>query len=201
MYMKKVIALNGSPRKQGSTAILVNEILRVAEERGATVKSFFLNGMNIKPCQACYVCKQGGRCSVRDDMQEVLGEIAEADGVVLGTPVVMWQMTAQLKAAIDRLYPFMNPDLTSNLKPGKKVLLAVTQARQDASMFRHYFEYVAKNLTFLGFGSSEILIAGGTRKPLSAAQQKMGAFASHRDVLDQDDVRQQVQSFGRWLAE
>lgn len=199
--MKKVIALNGSPRKQGSTAILVNEVLRAAKEQGATVRSFFLNGMNIKACQGCYACKQDGRCGIHDDMQELLDQIAEADGIVLGTPVVMWQMTAQLKVAIDRLYPFMNPDRTSRLKPGKKVLLAVTQSRPETSLFRPYFEHVAKFMTFFGFGSCEILIAGGARKPLSAAQRDAAMFQSHRDILQQADVLQQARQWGCWLAE
>jgi len=162
--MKKIIALNGSPRKGGSTAALVDEIFKAAREKGAETKSYNLNGMNIKGCQSCYSCKAQGRCVLQDDMQELYDEIANADGIVFATPVYMWQMSAQLKLVIDRLYPFLKPDYSSYLTPGKKILLAVTQGRPDTTLFHDYFEHMGNNLLFLGFGTYKILIAGGTHK-------------------------------------
>jgi len=185
--MKKIIALSGSPRKEGSTSALVGEVLRAASEQGAATKSFHLNDMNIRGCQSCYACKKEGHCVLADDMQQLYGEIADADGIIFATPVYMWQMTAQLKAAIDRLYPLLKPDYTSYLTPGKKVLLAVTQGRPDTSMFHHYFEHMGKNLSFLGFGAYEILIAGGTRKP--------------EDLLQQGEVLSEARRLGGWLAQ
>ncbi len=96
-------------------------------------------------------------------------------------------MTAQLKLAVDRLYPFLKPDYSSYLTPGKKVLLAITQGRADTSMFRHYFEHVGKNLLFLGFGDYKILIAGGTHKP--------------EDLLSQAAVMVEARRLGGWLTE
>jgi len=187
MSMKKIIALNGSPRAHGSTAALVDEILRAAGEQGAQTKAYYLNGMNISGCQSCYACKKDGRCALEDDMQALYGEIAAADGIVLATPVYMWQMSAQLKLALDRLYAFFNFDHTSRLKPGKKVSLAATQGRPDRSMFHHYFEHVGRLLLFLGFGAYEILIAGGTRKP--------------EDLARQADVLAEARRLGCWLTE
>lgn len=184
--MKRIIALNGSPREHGCTAALVNEVLKAAGEQGATVQSYYLNGMNIRGCQSCYACKKVGHCVLEDDMQQLYGEIAGADGIILATPVYMWQMTAQLKAAVDRLYPFLKPDYTSYLTPGKKVLLAATQGRPDVSAFLPYFEHTGKMLMFLGFGAYEILIAGGTRTP--------------EDLLQQSDTLAAARRFGGWLA-
>lgn len=185
--MAKVVALNGSPREHGSTGALVNEVLKAAGERGAEVKSYYLNAMNIKGCQSCYACKPKGRCVLQDDMQALYTEIAAADGIIFATPVYMWQMTAQLKLVIDRLYPFLKPDYSSYLKPGKKVMLAVTQGRPDTSMFQPYFEHTGKNLLFLGFGSYQMLIAGGTHKP--------------EDLLKQTEVLAEARRIGHWLAE
>jgi multimeric flavodoxin WrbA len=163
--MKKIIALNGSPRKEGCTAALVEEIFKAAREKGAETKSYNLNEMNIKGCQSCYSCKAQGCCVLQDDMQELYNQIASADGIVFATPVYMWQMSAQLKLVVDRLYPFLKPDYFTYLTPGKKVLLAVTQGRPDTTLFHHYFEHMGNNLLFLGFSSYKILIAGGTHKP------------------------------------
>ncbi len=185
--MKTIVALNGSPRMYGSTAALIQEISKGTRERGAQVTLCHLNEMSIKGCQSCYACKTEGRCILQDDMQTLYDEIANAHALIFATPVYMWQMTAQLKLAVDRLYPFLKPDYSSHLAPGKKVLLAVTQGRPDTSMFHHYFEHAGKNLAFLGFGEVNILIAGGTHKP--------------EDLLSQDAILEDARRWGHWLAE
>lgn len=185
--MQKIIAINGSPRVQGSTAALVDEVIKGAGERGAQVKSYSVSDLDVKGCQSCYACREQGRCVLQDDMQQLYDEIASASGIILATPVYMWQITAQLKLVIDRLYPFLKPDHSSYLTPGKKVLLAVTQGRPDTSMFHDYFEHVGKNLLFLGFGAYKILIAGGTHEP--------------EDLRSQVSVVSEARQFGGWLAE
>ena len=185
--MKKVIALMGSPRKEGNTAILVDEIFKTVREKGAETKSYYLNEMNIRGCQSCYSCKVQGHCVLQDDMQELYAEIASADGIIFATPVYMWQMSAQLKLVIDRLYPFLKPDYSSYLTPGKKVLLAVTQGRPDTALFHHYFEHMGNNLVFLGFDSYKILIASGTHKP--------------EDLHIQTDIVIEAKKLAGWLIE
>lgn len=186
--MKKIIVLNGSPRKQGTTAALAEVVSKAAADQGAEIKSYYLNGMHIKGCQSCYACRgEEHRCILQDDMQKLYDEIATASGIVFATPVYMWQMTAQLKQVIDRLYPFIKSDYSSYLAPEKKVLLAVTQARTDTSMFHHYFEHMGKNLVFLGFGVYKIIIVGGTHKP--------------EDFHTQTEVVAEARRMGEWLAE
>lgn len=183
--MKKIIAVNGSPRPHGSTAVLLDGIIKGAGQ-DTEVETYNLNVMNIKSCQSCYACKKDGRCILQDDMQPLYRAIAAADGIVLGTPVYMWQMSAQLKQMVDRLYPFLKLDHSSYLVPGKKVLLAATQARADTEMFRHYFEHTGNFLGFMGFGEYKIIIAGGTRKP--------------EDVHSQPAVLAEAGRLGAWLA-
>ncbi len=186
MSMKKVVALNGSPREHGCTAALVDEIIKAAGRQGAEAGSYYLSGMDIGGCRGCYTCRVEGQCVQQDDMLKLYEDITDADGIIFATPVYMWQMTAQLKLAVDRMMPFLRENYASSLAPGKKVLLAVTQGRPDTSMFRHYFEYVGKNLLFLGFGEYKILIAGGTRNP--------------EDLLKQTKVLEEARQLGSWLA-
>ncbi|MDQ7092495.1 flavodoxin family protein [Desulfosporosinus sp. PR] len=185
--MKKIIVLNGSPHEHGCTSALVDEVIKGTGNHGAEVKFYYLNGMNIKGCQECRACTEKGRCVQQDDMQEIFDEIASADGIVFATPVYMWQMSAQLKTAVDRLLPFLRPGYTSSLEKGKKVLLAITQGRSDTSFFRHYFEHVGNNLLFLGFGSYKILIAGGTRQP--------------EDLTNQAGLLEEARQMGQWFVE
>ncbi|AFM40946.1 multimeric flavodoxin WrbA [Desulfosporosinus acidiphilus SJ4] len=184
--MKKVVILNGSPHEHGCTAALADVVSKEAADLGAEVKSYYLNGMNINSCQGCRACTDKGQCIQQDDMREIFDEIASADGIIFATPVYMWQMSAQLKTAVDRLLPFLRPGYTTSLEPGKKVLLAATQGRPDTDLFRHYFEHVGNNLLFLGFGSYKILIAGGTRQ--------------HEDLTNQTELLEEARHMGRWLA-
>ena len=188
MSIKKIVILNGSPRKHGNTAALVDEVLKVIEGKLVEVKEYHLNTMDIKGCQSCYACREQGGCVLQDDMQKLYDEIQSASGIIFATPVYMWQMTAQLKLFVDRLYPFLKPDYSSYLAPGKKVLMVVTQGRPDTSMFRHYFEHMGKNLLFLGFGSYEILIAGGTSN-------------SNKDFLKQLELLAETKRMGQWLID
>ncbi|HBF39435.1 MAG TPA: flavodoxin family protein [Firmicutes bacterium] len=184
--MAQIVVLNGSPHEHGSTAALVGEILKGIDQQGIKVNSYYLNGMNIHGCQGCNACRSKGRCVQQDDMQPIYDDIAEADGIIMATPVYMWQVTAQLKQAIDRLFPFLKFDYSSYLKPGKKVLLAATQGRDDTALFRPYFEHVGKNLVFLGFGAYKIFIAGETHQP--------------EDLYRQPQVMAEVGRLGEWLT-
>lgn len=185
--MKKIVVLNGSPHEHGCTAALTDKVVKSAEQRGAEVTVFQLNNMNIKGCQGCFKCMQTGRCATADDMQPIYDIIADADGIILASPVYMWSMSAQLKTAVDRLFAFLRPDHGSALRPGKKVLLLFTQGQKDTAMFRHYFEHVGKNMQFMNFGDYRILVAGGTHVPEQVISQK--------DVMDEADL------MGKWLSE
>lgn len=157
----KVVSFVGSPRKNGNTSRLVEEVLHGAASAGAETKMFYINELNIKGCQSCYACKKKEKCILQDDMVPLYDEIASADAVVFGTPVYMWQMTGQLKLLIDRLFAFLNPDYTSRLAPGKKIALVVTQGDADETRYVPYFDSVGKMLQTGGCGLYEILVAGG----------------------------------------
>jgi len=162
----KVVGFVGSPRKKGNTAMLVNEVLRGAQESGAETKVYFLNEMNIKGCQGCRACKKpGGVCIQKDDMAPLYDEIRDTDAVVVGTPVYMFQMTGQTKLFVDRLYAFLNDDFTHKLGEGKKTLMAYTQGQSDPGTFQPSFDLNKGVLSFLGFKVQDTIVAAGTAKP------------------------------------
>lgn len=162
----KVVAIYGGPRKNGNTLVLLQEVLDEVQKAGATTEVFSLNQLNFRGCQSCYGCVRNGTCVIKDDAQKVLAAVAEADRIILATPVYMWDMTGQLKLFIDRLFSFLNPeDHTSKLAPGKKVLWTVTQGQLDPNKFRDVFDRHGKMMEFLGFGENKVFIAGGLANP------------------------------------
>ena len=111
---KKILVLSGSPRYGGNSDILCDSFIAGAEKRGHITEKIYVNDMNIGTCQACYVCKKTGRCFIKDDMQEILDKMINADVIVMATPVYFYSMDGQMKTLIDRTLPkytkIMNKD-------------------------------------------------------------------------------------------
>lgn len=105
----KILGIVGSPRKGGNTEVLVEQVLAVAKDLGADVEQVFIADNSIAPCDGCESCLATGKCKIKDDMQEMYSKLIEADGIVFGTPVYFWGMTAQAKAFIDRTF-VLRPD-------------------------------------------------------------------------------------------
>ncbi|BAW28938.1 Multimeric flavodoxin WrbA [Methanosarcina thermophila] len=159
----KVLGLVGSPNINGNTAKLVNAILEGAAENGAEKVIYNLGSLNIKGCDACCKCQESGCCPIDDDMQEIYQQIQTADMIVLGSPVYMWQMTAQTKLLIDRMTAFLKPNFSSRLD-NKKLILVFSQGSPDRDAFKPYFKYTAGLLYYLGFDVLDTVIAAGTDK-------------------------------------
>ena len=103
---KKIIVLNGSPRKNGNTSALVKAFREGAESAGHSVTEFWLEGMKINGCRGC--CAGGNNpespCVQKDDMEQIYPAYKEADVVVLASPLYYWTLSGQLKCAFDRLF-------------------------------------------------------------------------------------------------
>jgi multimeric flavodoxin WrbA len=101
----KVVAFNGSARKDGNTAILLNMVLGELSKEGIETELIQLAGKAPQGCIACYKCSDNKdqKCAVtKDSLNEYLGKIIEADGILLGSPVYFTDATAGIKALIER---------------------------------------------------------------------------------------------------
>lgn len=100
----KVVAFNGSPREGGNTSILLHCVLRELESEGIQTELVQVGGANIRGCSACLKCvaNQDRRCAVEDDANGFIEKMLAADGVILGSPTYFADITAEMKALIDR---------------------------------------------------------------------------------------------------
>jgi len=101
----KVVAFNGSARKDGNTALLIRRVLQVLEAEGVETELVQLAGEQIRGCNACRTCysTKDNRCVIEDDnVNAYIQKMIDADGVILGSPVYFSMMTPELKALIDR---------------------------------------------------------------------------------------------------
>jgi multimeric flavodoxin WrbA len=101
----KVVAFNGSARKDGNTAVLLKRVLSVLEAEGIETELIQLAGEQIHGCTACRACfeTKNQRCVITDDNVNVyIQKMLAADGVILGSPTYFGMMSPEMKALIDR---------------------------------------------------------------------------------------------------
>jgi multimeric flavodoxin WrbA len=134
----KVVAFNGSARKDGNTTALIKFVFSELTEAGCETELVELAGKPIRGCIACYQCfaNKDGRCAVDSDvLNECLSKMVEADGIILGSPTYFSDVTSEMKALIDRagLVSRANGDLLK-----RKIGAAVVAVRRAGSI--HAFD-------------------------------------------------------------
>ena len=117
----KVLILNGSPHKDGCTAVALNEMIRVFEEEGVETEVVQVGGRKIAGCAACGYCWQHDDCVYKDDaVNETAKKFEEADGLVIGSPVYYASPNGALLAFLDRL--FQSTHFSKHMKVGAAVV-------------------------------------------------------------------------------
>lgn len=159
MMSKKILILNGSPRKNGNTAALVKAFAEGAESAGNIVSEFFLDGMNIHGCRAC---SGGGKdpespCVQKDDMEKIYPVYIEADIVVLASPLYYWFISGQLKCALDRLYAVMEIG-GEYRKLGKESILLMAAGGNAFEETLYWYENLEAHLGWKSLGK---VLCGG----------------------------------------
>ena len=161
----KVVAFNGSARKDGNTAILIGHVFRVLETKGIETELIQLAGSRIHGCIACMKCfkNKDQRCSVKDDnANDCIEKMLGADGIILGSPTYFANVSTEMKALIDRagMVSRANNDMLA-----RKVGAAVVAVRRAGSI--HVFNSI-NHFFFIGQmivpGSSYWNVAMGREK-------------------------------------
>ena len=157
---KKIVILNGSPRKNGNTSALVREFTKGAESAGNTVTEFFLDRMDIHGCKGCFGGHSSKECPCvqKDDMKEIYPAVKECDVIVLATPLYYWNMSGQLRTAVDRLFALEEGDgnlLRGNNRACVLLMAAAGNGFEDVLL---YYEHLMEHLKWENLGH---VLAGG----------------------------------------
>ena len=118
----KVLLINGSPRKDGNTAIALNEMIKVFEKEGIETEIMHIGHKDIRGCSACGKCRQLGKCVFDDIVAEAGEKLAQADGLVVGSPVYYASANGTVTSFMDRLFYSNRSDL--RMKVGASVAVA-----------------------------------------------------------------------------
>lgn len=150
---KKIIILNGSPRKNGNTSALTAKFKAGAEQAGNIVTEFHLNSMKINGCLGCWHGGKDGECPCvqRDDMASIYPVYREADIVVLASPLYYWFISGQLKTAFDRLFAVAECD-PNYRNPKKESVLIMAAEGAGFEESENWYDHLEKHLGWRSIG-------------------------------------------------
>ncbi|MBW2483971.1 MAG: flavodoxin family protein [Deltaproteobacteria bacterium] len=182
----KVVAFNGSARKDGNTAILIGYVSRELEKQGVETELIQLSGSRIHGCIACMKCfeKKDQRCSVKDDIvNDCIEKMLAADGIILGSPTYFANVSTEMKALIDRagMVSRANNDMLA-----RKVGVAVVAVRRAGAI--HVFNSI-NHFFFIG----QMVVPGSSYWNLGMGRQK-------GEVEKDDEGIQTMKKLGRNMA-
>lgn len=210
--MKKIMIIDGGPRKTFNTASMLQKFAEGAKSVSdqIEVKTVRLYEMDYKGCMSCMACKIKGKasnvCKYRDAMTPIFDEIAQADGLVLGSPIYFGDVTGQMRTFLERLaFPWLSYNDYSMTAPKRMPVVLVetmngTPERNNSQGFGSMEFCIARAL-----GEPEHLIAYNTYQVKNYANFELGGFSEeakrhYRDTHWDEDL-QKAYDAGRRMAE
>ncbi len=144
----KVVGINGSPRKNGNTSLLIKAVFQELEKEGVQTELIHIAEKSVSGCKACMMCfkNKDRRCVINNDIiNSCIEKMAAADGIILGSPTYFTDVTAEMKALIDRagMVSMANGNMFKHKVGGTVVAVrrgGATHAFDSMNHFLHYMQ-------------------------------------------------------------
>ncbi|MBS4759232.1 MAG: flavodoxin family protein [Clostridium sp.] len=157
----KILVLEGSPHKKGSSNLLANNFIKGATESGHEVQAYDVAHAKIGACMGCNACGMNGECIQKDDMVEIEKLILNSDMIVFVSPIYYFGISAQLKTVIDRFYSFNTKLMNKGLKSAL-IVAAWDDSEQVTSFTKDHYLGIC---SYLGFENKGMVLGGGCGTP------------------------------------
>ncbi len=210
--MKKIVIIDGGPRKNMNTAKLLQRLAEGVKsvDKDAEIKVVRLYDVDYKGCMSCMACKLKGKasnvCCFKDALTPILDEVAQADGLVLGSPIFFGEVTGRMRAFLERLsFPWLSYNDYSLTAPKRMPVVLVetmngTPERNNSNHFGTMEYCIATAL-----GEPQHIVAYNTCQVASYDRYELGGFseeAKHawRDAHWDEDLQKAFDA-GRQMAE
>lgn len=176
---EKWIAVVGSPRRGKNTDLLVDYVIEGLSRKNITVDKFLLGSSDISTCTGCEYCIKTGICRIDDNITEIINRMKEADGYIFASPAYNYNMTAQMKAFIDRTFCLndYSDGWRSRLPLGKKAVIIGVCAGKARDSIGYTTEGIIKPISELGVKIIDTIEYYDTK---------------HCPVIDNADIREKV---------
>ncbi|HIZ76747.1 MAG TPA: flavodoxin family protein [Firmicutes bacterium] len=157
---QKILVVVGSPRVGGNTDQLADAFMRGLRENNHSVKKIHLAKVKVNPCLGCEQCfRNGTPCVQKDDMNDILKDVEQADLIVFACPVYFSNLTAQMKMFIDRFYCMYHQYHAFSKKETMLLMTAGGPVPTSFQTSMDYFDYTVVN--FMGWKDRGKILVGG----------------------------------------
>ena len=196
----KIIAINGSPRKEWNTHILLEKCLNGARETGAETELVNLYDIDYKGCTSCFICKIKGsvatKCAMRDNLEPLLTKICECDALVLGSPIYFSSVTGEMRSFWERLiFPYSSYEGKPSSFPKRisTAFIYTMNAPAFALPFIGYNKLFSENKKLMKktFGNAESLIVTSTYQFDDYSKYAMTMFSGEKRLKRRETVFQE----------
>lgn len=193
----KILGVSGSPRQVGNSDLLLTAMLKAAAESGTATEAVYLRDYRFQTCSGCEKCRKAKRCTgLQDDMQMLYPKVAAASGLVLITPIHHYNMTALMKAFIDRMYCYYDfgrerPGSWSSRLSGQRRQVIIAAVGEQSSLEEGgmdlTMETLRRSVTALGY-------------EITGELPVLGVFGKGR-VKSQASILERAADLGQRLAQ
>ncbi len=177
----KILAFQGSPRRGGNTDLLLQALLRGAQESGAQIEKFDLYRLRLEPCLECGQCDETGVCVLSDDMEIIYPKLDKAQVIIVASPIFFYNITARTQALVERSqacwvrkYVLKKRHPLAGKRHGLFLALGATKGRR-------LFEGVQRVLRYF-FDALDVEYQGGL---FYRGIEKKGAITNHPTALEE----------------
>lgn len=181
--MKKIIIINGSPRKEGNSNTIAHALAKQIANTGNQAEIFSIPEKKVGPCIACEYCKSNDVCVQKDDATKLLAELKECDGAVFVAPIYFGSIPGACKVLTDRFYSVFNPAKGKvEADPTRKMAMVFNSGGTPEIALKPAEGLVKSCFALTGFGDYKSLFF-------------TGEFANN------PDYQKEIGELGNWLSE
>jgi multimeric flavodoxin WrbA len=151
---KLITIINGSPRINGNTDIIIKELMETIHPDAAEVEVFKLRDMNINDCLGCYGCMKNGQCVQKDDMTKIYDSLERSEVIVFASPIYWGTVPGTMKKLIDRLFAYYFGENRTRLKGKKAITIAPLNqlAKEETDMIQKTYKMIFDSYGILSAG-------------------------------------------------
>jgi multimeric flavodoxin WrbA len=163
----KILAIHGSPKREGASSKAASELIRHFEKQGNEIKQYHLDSLNIHGCRECFLCRTNRTdvCAVNDDLSEILESAKDVDLLIISSPIFFADISAQLKCFIDRTWSYFGKNGTSagHLPRNRCLVFILSYGYTDGHIYDSIFDKYKRYFNMMGFDHCHLITACGAQ--------------------------------------
>lgn len=179
----KVVAVYGSPRKEGNCNTLLKEAVRGARDAGHEVTEYYINDMNVKGCQGCRACRAyDGFCILEDDLKPYWDQVQEAGALMVSAPNYCSLICGPMLTYMNRHYCILTNENKTKWTPGKKIVGIFSQGNGNKEAYLDKYEHFLRDFQYRSMERHALIVHAGQTPAAQSPELMAQAYEAGRTL-------------------